>query len=156
VGSRGEWYVVVQAILFALIGFGPRMLPGAEPWPEPWATAATWVGLALMLGGAAIAVAGVLQLGSRNMTVLPYPREEGALVTTGAYAITRNPIYTGLIFGAFGAGLWLHASVTLVFSAGLFVLFDLKSRREGAWLAERYPEYHEYSARVKRLIPWVY
>jgi protein-S-isoprenylcysteine O-methyltransferase Ste14 len=155
-GERGEWYVVVQAILFVLIGFGPRSWPGAPEWPQPLATIATWLGLLLMLVGGALAVGGLIALGQRNLTALPYPKEGASLVERGPYAIVRNPIYSGLIFGAFGWGMWLHAPITLLFAAALFVLFDLKSRKEESWLIERFPEYLEYCARVKKLIPWVY
>ena len=155
-GSRGEWYVVVQVVLFVLIGFGPRSWSDGQTWPEPYAAAATGVGLALMLLGGVLAVWGLASLGSRNLTALPYPKDTASLVTSGPYAIVRNPIYSGLILGAFGWGLWLHAPFTLVFAAALFVLFDLKTRKEEAWLIERFPAYLEYCAQVKKLIPWLY
>jgi protein-S-isoprenylcysteine O-methyltransferase Ste14 len=155
-GERGEWYVIVQAVLFVLIAFGSRLWPNSPPWPEPLATAATWVGLALMLLGGALAAGGLIALGQRNLTALPYPKEGASLVETGPYAIVRNPIYSGLIFGAFGWGLRLQAPVTLIFAVALFVLFDLKSRKEEVWLIERFPEYLQYCKRVKKLIPWVY
>lgn len=144
---------MVQAVLFVLIGLGPRSWPGAAEWAEPYATAATWLGAALMLVGGALAIGGLIALGSRNLTALPYPRADASLVETGPYAVVRNPIYSGLIFGAFGWGLWLNAPLTLVFAAGLSVLFDLKTRKEEAWLIERFPEYLEYCARVKKLVP---
>jgi protein-S-isoprenylcysteine O-methyltransferase Ste14 len=108
-----------------------------------------------MLIGAALALGGVLKLGN-NLTALPYPRDGSELVEQGPYAIVRHPIYSGLIFGAFGWGLWLHAWLTLVFALALFVLFDLKLRREEHWLCERYPEYAAYQKRVKKLVPWVW
>ena len=155
-GERGEWYVIVQFALFALIGFGPRTWPGAPSVGEPWASAARWLGFALILAGGALAVGGLMKLGSRNLTALPYPREDASLVTKGPYAIVRHPIYSGLIFAAFGWGLWLQAPLTLLFSVGLFVLFDLKTRKEEAWLIERFPKYREYCGKVKKLIPWLY
>ncbi|HSK47300.1 MAG TPA: isoprenylcysteine carboxylmethyltransferase family protein [Coriobacteriia bacterium] len=154
-GTRGEWYVVAQAVLFVLIGVGPRTLPGLPTWAPPWTTIGTWLGLALMLPGAALSIGGVLKLG-KNLTPLPYPKDNSELVEQGPYAIVRHPIYGGLILGAFGWGLYLHAWVTLGFAALLFVLFDIKSRREERWLIERFPEYSEYCRRVKKLLPWVY
>ena len=154
--TRGEWYVVAQVILFVLIGFGPRTVPGLPPWGGGTAEAFTVLGVLLMLVGAALSIGGVLVLGS-NLTPLPYPRDCSNLVESGPYAIVRNPIYSGLIIGAFGWGLWLHAPLTLVFAVALFVLFDLKLRLEEKWLAERYgAPYLEYRAKVKKLIPWVY
>jgi protein-S-isoprenylcysteine O-methyltransferase Ste14 len=147
--------VAVQIVLFALIGFGPRTLPGLPAWPPAVAAVATWAGLAMMLAGAALSIGGVLKLG-KNASPLPYPTDTAELVEQGPYAIVRHPIYSGLILGAFGWALFLHAWLTLFFAVALFALFDLKSRREEQWLCERFPEYAEYQRRVKRLIPWVY
>jgi len=156
-GSRGEWYVVVQGILFLLVGFGPRSAPGVSMWPAGVLPFASAVGAVLMLAGGALSVAGLFGLGQNNLTALPYPRPEATLVVTGPYAIVRNPIYSGLIFGAFGLGLWVHSGLTLAYALLLFVLFDVKSRREEAWLCERFPQYREYKKRVRgKLIPWVY
>jgi protein-S-isoprenylcysteine O-methyltransferase Ste14 len=39
----------------------------------------------------------------------------------------------------------------------LAAVFDLKSRREEAWLLERFPEYEEYRERTPhRFVPWLY
>jgi len=155
-GTRGEWYVVAQVILFLLIGFGPRTLPGLPAWGGWAAKVATVLGVLLMLFGAALSIGGVLVLGS-NLTPLPYPKDCSNLVESGPYAIVRNPIYSGLIIAAFGWGLWLQALLTLVFAAALFVLFDLKLRLEEKWLAEKFGgPYLEYRAKVKKLIPWLY
>jgi len=154
--ARGEWYVVVQFTLFAAIALSSRLWPGLSAWPTAVARVAGIVGLALMLSGGALAVWGLVALGSNNLTALPYPKDEATLTVTGPYAIVRNPIYSGLLLGATGLGLWHQSWVTLLLSAGLFVLFDLKTRREQAWLTERFPEYSAYARRVKKLVPWVY
>ena len=153
--TKGEWYVVVQVVLFALIAVGPHTVPGWPPWPEPWGVVARWVGFVCMVIGAAFAVGGVFRLGP-NLSVLPYPKDCADLIETGPYAVVRHPIYSGLILGAFGWGLYLNAGLTLVWALGLFVLFDAKSRKEEAWLSEKFAGYGEYRTRVKKLIPWVY
>ncbi len=52
----------------------------------------------------------------------------------------------------------IYGATLLVLAAflALFGFFDLKSRREEAWLAERFPGYADYRARTKRFIPWAY
>lgn len=155
-GSRGEWYVVVQFALFAAIAVSLRLWPSDPEWPGVVGTAASVGGLALAVLGAALAVWGLVALGSNNLTALPYPKDEATLTTTGPYAIVRNPIYSGLLLGGFGLGLWHHSWATLILSAALFVLFDLKTRKEQAWLTERFPEYRAYAKRVRKLVPWVY
>lgn len=155
-GRRGEWYVVVQGVLFVLVGLGPRTAPGIPLLPGPVARVATVAGAALILAGGALSVAGLFGLGRNNLTALPYPRPDATLVVKGPYAIVRNPIYSGLIFAAFGWGLWVHSWLTLGYALLLFALFDVKSRREERWLCERFPQYRDYKKRVKKLIPWVY
>jgi len=155
-GTRGEWYVVVQGLLLLLVVFGPRTLPPIPAWGVRIGSLASTVGLTLMLVGCALAVAGLAGLGRANLTALPYPRTESTLVITGPYRIVRNPIYSGLIFAAFGWALWVNSWLTLGYALLLFILFDVKARREERWLTEKFPEYGAYQARVKKLIPWVY
>ena len=154
-GARGEWYLVVQVLIFLLVAFGPRNLPGWSAWTPPWGLVASIAGAALIVAGGALAAGGVLKLGP-NLSPLPYPKEGAPLLEAGPYAIVRNPIYSGLILAAFGWGLFVHGWLTLLYAAGLFAFFDLKLRVEERWLCERHPEYAEYEKRVKKLIPWVY
>lgn len=154
-GARGEWYVVAQVGLFALVVFGPPTLPGLPEWSPAAALIGSVVGLALMLAGAVLSVAGLLRLGP-NLTPLPYPKDGSELVQAGAYAIVRHPIYGGLLIAAFGLGLVRHGWLTLVWALVLFAFFDVKSRIEERWLAEKFADYPAYQARVKKLIPWVY
>ena len=155
-GTRGEWYVVAQVFLFALVVFGPRTAAGLPAWAMPWATVAQVLGLTLMIAGAALAVGGLFRLGS-NLTPLPYPKDCSNLVESGPYAIVRHPIYSGLIFGALGWALWVNGWLTIVYALILFVFFDVKSRLEERWLLEKFgAPYAEYRTRVRKLIPWVY
>jgi len=154
-GARGEWYLVVQFVLFALVAFGPRSFPGLPEWPAGITMLTSVIGAILMLAGGALAVAGVLGLGS-SLTALPYPKDCSRLVRSGPYAIVRHPIYSGLILGAFGVALWTHGWLSVLYAVVLFVFFDIKSRTEERWLTEKYPDYPEYRRRVRKLIPWVY
>jgi protein-S-isoprenylcysteine O-methyltransferase Ste14 len=77
-------------------------------------------------------------------------------VQTGAYRLSRHPIYGGLILAAAGWGLLTASLVALVLAAVLLGFFDLKSRREEHWLEARYLDYPAYRARTRRLIPGVY
>ena len=86
----------------------------------------------------------------------PRPRAGAQLVTGGVYAVVRHPIYTGVVLGATGWGLLAASPGALACAAALFLLFDLKSRREEAWLTERFPGYAPYRARTRRLLPFVY
>ena len=154
-GQRGEWYVVIQVILFGVIFVSPFLLPGTVELSGPWRILAIILGLALGLMGGLLGLAGVLSLGT-NLTAVPHPKENAELVESGAYKIVRHPIYSGLILGAFGWGFLNANLVTLLLSLVLFLFFDFKSRREEQWLCEKYADYPNYQRRVHKLIPLVY
>jgi protein-S-isoprenylcysteine O-methyltransferase Ste14 len=154
-GERGEWYVVIQFVLFALVGAGPARWNGWPPWafPDGWLVSAA--GAVLIAGGAALAIAGVLKHGP-GVSALPYPREGGTALHTGPYRIVRHPIYSGAVFAAFGWAVVRHGWLTFVYAALLFVLFDAKARREERWLVEKFPSYSEYKRQVRKLVPFLY
>ncbi len=153
-GSRGEWYVVVQVALLLLVFLGPRGFPGRPPLPGGSLSAV--IGVALMIGGLLLLVAGGTGLGLPNLTPLPYPRERGVLVRTGVFGLVRHPMYGGGVILAFGWALVVHGWLTLLYAAVLFAFVDVKSRREEEWLTEKFPEYDDYRRHVRRLIPFVY
>jgi protein-S-isoprenylcysteine O-methyltransferase Ste14 len=153
-GARGEWYVVAQFVLFGLIGLAP-FVPGQSAWAGPWSLVARVAGLLLGLAGFMLAMAGLLGLGA-NLSVLPHPKDDASLVQSGAYGLVRHPIYAGLIQSAFGWGLLTNSWLALAGALALLLLFDLKARREEAWLAARFPGYREYQQRVRKFLPFIY
>ena len=68
----------------------------------------------------------------------------------------RHPIYGGIIVGSAGFGLAAASPLAVAGAAVLLAFFRLKSAREEAWLAARYPGYDAYRGRTRRMIPWVY
>ncbi|MCC6190438.1 MAG: isoprenylcysteine carboxylmethyltransferase family protein [Anaerolineales bacterium] len=151
--GRGEWFVVAQMVLFGLIALAP--LAGAPGWPAPWGPAARFAGLSFGLAGGLLALAGIIALG-RNLSALPYPKDDAELVERGPYRFVRHPIYGGLLLGAFGWGLLTNSFLTLALAAALLVLFELKTRREEAQLARRFPDYAGYRRRVRKFFPFLY
>ena len=151
-GPRGEGWVVLQGILLVAIA-ACGLLPPVWAGPARVVTAAA--GAALIALGVILAVAGMRDL-RENLTPLPRPRDTGELIETGAYRLARHPIYGGLILASLGWGLAIAVPVALVLAVGLLAFFDLKSRREEAWLVDRFPDYPAYRSRTRRLIPFVY
>lgn len=156
-GARGEYWVLMQALLFVLFVLLPRK-PGAnlEAGLYDSLLSLRLVGLLITIAGALIAFAAARALGS-SLTPLPHPRDEATLIEHGPFKLVRHPIYSGVIFIAFGlAACWLswpHA----VCAAVLLVFFAAKARREERWLAARFPAYAAYAARVRHLlIPGLY
>jgi protein-S-isoprenylcysteine O-methyltransferase Ste14 len=139
--------VVVQFLLLALIFLLPEM------------TALSFQGLVLgsvlkFCGWALLIWAG-LSLG-KNLTPLPKPKENATLITSGAFAYMRHPIYTALMLLSSGGSLERGHGLALLFSLCLAVLLEFKSRREEQWLLEKFVDYGAYQARVKKFIPKVF
>jgi protein-S-isoprenylcysteine O-methyltransferase Ste14 len=145
--------VLLQFILLPLVAVAG--IVGGNAWQGIPAAVSALAGLALMLGGALLAARGLLDLG-RNLTPVPRPRDDAQLVETGIYALVRHPIYGGIIVAAVGWGALTASPAALLLAGLLAVFFDLKSRREEAWLAAHYTGYLTYVSRTRRFIPWLY
>lgn len=150
-GPRGEGWVVLQMLLLASTAvagwFGPA-------WEDGFRVVTTVLGAGLVAGGFALAVRGVRDLRGA-LTPLPYPRAGGELIDSGVYGLVRHPIYGGLGLASVGWGLLTASFVALIAALVVFGFFELKSRREEAWLEGRFADYPAYRARTRRLIPWI-
>jgi len=150
-GRRGEGWVVAQVMLgclVALFGFvGPD-------WPASMAGTFTMAGIVVVAAGLVLLLAGAVALG-RSLTPLPRPKDEASMRERGAYGLVRHPIYGGAILVAVG---WSMAgtALALVPTVLLAAFLELKSRREEAWLVERYTGYEAYRRRVRwRFVPGI-
>jgi protein-S-isoprenylcysteine O-methyltransferase Ste14 len=154
-GARGEWLVVGQVTLIALVFFGPRALGGAAEPAFAFPLASRIAGAVLMLAGGGFLVAGLIRLG-HGLTPLPYPKDGATLADTGPYALVRHPMYGGGLLLALGWALFVRGWLTLGYVVLLFVFLDFKSRREEMWLVEKFPAYPDYQRRVRKLVPFLY
>jgi protein-S-isoprenylcysteine O-methyltransferase Ste14 len=149
-GQRGELWVLVQAVLLVLFVVLPV---DATFWPYTRVFSVVgWISVAcgwLLLAWSA------LNLG-RSLTPFPRPREDGELITSGAYRIVRHPIYLGVLLICLGLAMASSSSARFGLTLVLFVFFDRKASREERWLIERYSSYGQYRRHVKKLIPWLY
>ena len=151
-GRRGEGWVVLQLLLFVAVistGFlGPL-------WTGPARVVGAIGGLALIPFGVCLVTAGILGL-RRQLTAYPRPVPGGRLIEDGVFGLVRHPMYGGLVIAAAGWGLAMASPLALAGALVLGVFFDLKSRREEAWLDEQFGGYAAYRRRARRLIPRLY
>ena len=152
-GEHGEGWVTGQVLLMAAVGVaGVR----AEPALSGQALlVAQLIGASLTVIGVVIAVVAVRDLGT-SLTPLPQPKADARLVQTGIYGYLRHPIYVGVIVAALGWAVFSASLLALAFTLVLAFFFDLKSRREEAWLRARFPLYAHYARRVKKFLPGIY
>jgi len=150
--SRGELYVVVQAILLIALFFGPKDIFGL---PTMLNQTLWWIGQILFYSGIVIAIWAAILLGP-NLTPLPKPKPSGEFIQSGLYRFVRHPIYFGVILVCFGWASIEQNLYTLVLAIILLIFFDLKSRQEEIWLTEKFSEYDIYKQNTKKLIPFIY
>ncbi|MEG4984526.1 isoprenylcysteine carboxylmethyltransferase family protein [Microcoleus sp. BR0-C5] len=154
--SRGEYLVLLQGGLLTAFTLLPvYQLPGLKIQSTQLLYIIWFMASILGLTGLIFIIKALIDLG-KNLTPLPYPREDGELVQTGIYGIVRHPLYSGLILAALGWTLFQMSISHLIVSALLIILFEIKANREETWLTKKYPDYSEYRQKVKKLIPGIY
>jgi protein-S-isoprenylcysteine O-methyltransferase Ste14 len=152
-GARGGGWVAAQVVLIAGIGVSAVVGLG---WPHAGRVPAYAVGAFLIAVGLLLLVVGGIQLGSA-LTPFPAPRTGGGLVAGGLYRRARHPMYGGGILIAAGWSILFGSVVGGILTVGLALLFELKSRREEAWLVDHYAGYPEYRDRTRRrFLPFVW
>jgi len=114
--------------------------------------AAVVVSDVLLIAGLGFAICSVLVLG-RCFGVLPDVR---GLVTRGPYRWVRHPLYLGELTAVLGVALGSREPVwASIVWVGCVALQIARTGYEERNIRAQFPEYAEYAARTKRLIPGV-
>ncbi|MBO6561606.1 MAG: isoprenylcysteine carboxylmethyltransferase family protein [Nisaea sp.] len=140
----------VILLIAVLLGFGLDYL-----WPRPFAPdwARYYLGSAVILSAIALAIAGERQFKRAGTSVKPWVPST-AIVTSGVFARTRNPMYLAMVIllagiGLLGNSLWFPV-ITIGFVGVMQYGVIL---REEAYLERKFgTPYVEYKARVRRWI----
>jgi protein-S-isoprenylcysteine O-methyltransferase Ste14 len=152
--GSGIGFVVVQAVLLGILFFGPAHLNPDDSIEAP-KVLLLWFGYGIFILGIIIALIAAVNLG-KNLTPLPRPKENAELIQRGLYRFVRHPIYFGVIVLSLGWGLMQQSTLVWLYVLMIAIFFDIKSRKEEQWLAERFSTYADYQGRVRKLVPWVY
>ncbi|MEE2526737.1 isoprenylcysteine carboxylmethyltransferase family protein [Hyphobacterium sp. HN65] len=109
----------------------------------------------LFLSGVLIALLGVREFHRHKTTVHPLKLDKvSAIVTSGIYQWTRNPMYLGMLVGLFGIVAWSQDLLALVAPAAFIVTLNrLQIRPEEHAMREMFGEaYESYCRRTRRWI----
>jgi protein-S-isoprenylcysteine O-methyltransferase Ste14 len=155
---RDPW-VWGQLALFVLIGLGAPLVPryvslgDVDPILNRVDPAGMrWLGAPLIAAGLALAVWGVRSLG-RSLTPGTEPLPGAPLVTSGAYAHVRHPIYAGIVIGLAGYTLaWSNWTLALLVGVLARAYFNGKAKAEESWLVQGHPMYEVYMRQVPRRV----
>jgi protein-S-isoprenylcysteine O-methyltransferase Ste14 len=158
--ARTDGGVDPRAYLFALAPAGVVLAVAPALAAVPGAGLGVDTGLfrvagpPLVLGGLGLAVWSVHSFAQAGEP--PSPADEPhLLVTRGALAHSRNPLYLGTVLAAVGAGLALDAVLVVGYAALLWLVYHLLVvyREEPELRAAFGEEYERYRAEVPRWLP---
>ena len=107
----------------------------------------------IALVGGGVALAGDLEFKRARTTVNPFkPQNASALVTSGVFRFTRNPMYLGLLLVVVGWCFFLCSAIALLGPVAFVAYISRFQIRpeERALLSKFGPSYSDYLARVRR------
>src|SRR5215467_11123188 len=118
----------------------------ALPWRQTLAITVWCLGITISL-------AGVLEFWRAKTTINPLnPEAASAMVTSGIYHYSRNPMYVGLLFALVGWALWLSHLIAFALLP-FFVLYINRFQiepEERALAAKFGEEFRQYRSSVRR------
>ena len=142
-----RFYARCAAVAGTFLSVGIVLLP-----PQELSSALYLISLILIITGTVFAILAGLVLG-RSISILPEARR---LVTWGPYAHVRHPLYLGEIVALVGITLQ-YLSAWALLLLGLQFAFQLqRMKNEERLLSQVFPEYADYMARTRRLLPGLY
>ncbi|MEL7459374.1 MAG: isoprenylcysteine carboxylmethyltransferase family protein [Pseudomonadota bacterium] len=148
-----RWQMIDIPPVWLFAGLGCLWAEAALTGGVPVGSLGAWIGGGFVALGLALMAAALWAFWRADTTPIPHQQPD-AMITTGIFAFTRNPIYLGdaLVFA--GVGLSNGAILTLIIVPGFVWLIDRRFiRAEEARLAAGFPEtWPTYKHRVRRWI----
>lgn len=139
------YFLMAIIIMVSLHFFAPITIVVTTPW-NLLGVLPAGVALILMLYAA-------YSFKRAQTTIKPF-QESSALVTSGVYSFTRNPMYLSMGLILSGVAMWLGSlSSWIIIIPFIFLISRVFIRTEEKMLAETFgSDYEEYRLRVRRWI----
>jgi protein-S-isoprenylcysteine O-methyltransferase Ste14 len=149
------FFFLIQSASVGLAFWGPIILRGEIAGRESQIEIASVA--VLVLGALTLFFSALITLGA-NFALVAQVREEGRLITSGPYALVRNPIYLAYLILLAATCLGFGHARNLVYVIPVYLIgAALRILREERVLREHFgADYDTYAARVKRLIPFIW
>lgn len=134
-------------VLSLILMIGLSFVDSAEPLPPPW----RWVGVIPVVTGVWLAAQGSRLFSRAGTNIVPFT-ESTALVTTGVFSFSRNPMYSGMVLALAGTALLLNAILPWLVIVPFFAIIrGYFIRHEESLMEEAFgEEYLRYKASVRR------
>ncbi|MDI3314092.1 MAG: isoprenylcysteine carboxylmethyltransferase family protein [Mycobacterium sp.] len=111
-----------------------------------------WIGVALCFGGLLVVLISLVSFGKSFRVGIDVDNPD-ELVTTGIFAVSRNPIYVGFVLVLIGQFLVFPNWIPLVYLVAASWLIHRQVLREEEFMRRHYgQQYAEYCKRVRRYV----
>jgi protein-S-isoprenylcysteine O-methyltransferase Ste14 len=139
------------ALIFLAATYGLSLAPGLNELPLLQTRP---IGLIVIVVALAILAWSMLQFRLANTQMLPNSERNDALVATGVYAITRNPMYLAMTVFAIGGALWfgrvpMLLAPVLMFAVANWVFIPMEEAKMRRQFGDAFDA---YTKRVRRWI----
>lgn len=136
-------------VLSLILMIGLSLVDPTDPLPPPW----RWIGVIPLAVGVWLAAHGSRLFSKAGTNIVPFT-ESTALVTTGVFSFSRNPMYGGMMLALVGTALLLNAILPWIAIVPFFgIIRGYFIQREEALMEETFgEEYLRYKASVRRWI----
>jgi protein-S-isoprenylcysteine O-methyltransferase Ste14 len=150
VGKLFRLTLVATTMAVGLYG----LVPGGDAWlvPIPWLShpALQWAGAGLLLAALVWVLVAQAQMGA-SWRIGIDDQAPAPLVQTGLFAVSRNPIFLGMMTMLVGLVGVLPTAITLAIAVLGLALIHIQVRLEEEFLARTHGQaYAAYRARVRR------
>lgn len=151
-----EWVAGWLLVMAVIAGFtGPvAELAGLDPLTESgWLRG---VGTAVAAAGIVLTFVAQMSMGT-EWRIGVDPEETTGLVSAGAFAVVRNPIFAAMIFTGVGLALMVPNPISIIGAVLLFVAIELQVRfvEEPHLRRLHGADYGTYASRVGRFAPGI-
>ena len=146
----GNTALIGATVLCAVVVLASRGYWSTLEFDIPWVHG---LGLAVLVVSTVLALWARIALGTA-WSIAPEAGGGRRLRTSGPYAVTRHPIYTGLLGMILGSALLTGSGQVMVLVPVALALFSVKIHFEERLMTATFPdEYAQYRRRVPQLVP---